>query len=130
MNIGTKDRHPGWLIFGTIALIAAVIFALPLVLFCLFWQVIFMITIFLLDLVLPNSITVAGFGIGFGLLDTAFGATIGFVLVIARRIVDWMKIKWVYILIDIIFMIPIVMMSFQEYGTNIHAIIRLFTGGT
>ena len=121
-----KDRHPGWLVFGIIAIIIAAIFALPIVVYCVVCQAIFIAAIFLLDLILPSAIVIAGFDLGTGFLSTGIGAAIGFFLLLGRWTIDIIKIKWVYIATNIVFFMVSIQVAFQQYSSNVHSFFNFF----
>jgi hypothetical protein len=120
------DRHPRWFIFGVAVLVVAAIFALPIVLFCVFWQAMFMLAILLLNILIPKPTTVVAFHLGSGFLDSGIGAAIGFFLLLGRWTIDIIQIKWIYIVANIIFFLVSIQVAFQEYGSNVHSFFNFF----
>jgi hypothetical protein len=120
------DRHPRWFIFGVSVLVVAAIFALPIVIYCVVCQAIFIAAIFVLDIILPSAIGIVGFDLGTGFLSTGIGAAIGFFLLLGRWTIDIIQIKWIYIVANIIFFLVSIQVAIQEYGSNVHSFFNFF----
>jgi hypothetical protein len=121
------DRHPRWFIFGVAVLVVAAIFALPIVIYCVVCQAIFIAAIFVLNILIPKPTTVVAFHLGSGFLNSGIGAAIGFFLPLGRWTIDIIQIKWVYIVANIIFFMISIQVAFQEYGSNVHSFFNFFS---
>lgn len=120
------DRHPGWYVFGAIVVIVAAIFTLPIVIYCVVCQTIFIAAIFVLDIILPKPATIVAFHLGSGFLNSGIGAVIGFFLLLGRWTIDIIKIKWVYIVANLIFFMVSIQVAIQEYASNVQSFFNFF----
>lgn len=108
-------------ILAIILVITAAIFALPIVIYCVIAQAIFVGAIFILDAILPDALTIVGVDLFFGFLDTGIGAAIGFFLMLGRWIINFLKIEPIFWIANIIFLMVSIDAAVRDYGSNVHS---------
>jgi hypothetical protein len=83
-----ETRTKNFLIFcAPIAVVMAVMF-LPLLLLLIFAQVIYEISLVVLNAILPSTLNTIAFGYGAGMLKSGIGLTFTWIFILARHIVD------------------------------------------
>lgn len=123
ITLNLWNRHPIMYMIGIIIFIAVAIFALPVVLFCVISQISFIAAVFVLNLILPRSIMIAGFDLGSGFLNTGIGSMIGFILLIARWTID--IIRWAFVPANIVFAILSLCIAVHDYHDATNTLIAM-----
>lgn len=119
------SNHRALTIAGLVLLVVVAIFAFPIVAFCVFSQVIFMVTMAIMRLVTPWTLTLIAFCAGAGLLDFLPVLLFLSTLIIARWIMVFAD--WAYLPLNIVFMIAAFIGSIQNYQSISRDIFGLVT---
>lgn len=122
--ISFLDRHPGWCVFGAIVVIVAAIFALPIVLYVVFWDAIFVALVLGINMIAPDSTIIMAFFLGLGVLFRPIALVCMSIYIVVRRIVQ--VIHHFFFISNAIAILFFTFAGFQQYGETSHSIFAFF----
>lgn len=122
--IAFLDRHPSWCVFGAIALIVAAIFALPVVLYVVFWDAIFVALVLGINMIAPDSTIIMAFFLGLGILFRPLALILMSIYIVVHHIVK--LIAHFFFPANILAILFFTFAGFQQYGETSHSIFAFF----